>query len=154
MTQSASVHRTLVFDGSPEPVRGLRATLSTFLRDRNIDEQVGRAVVLAFSEALDNAVEHGLGLQNGTVNVRMRYTPRFIAVSLRDSGSDRTPLGQPIIPGPLEERGRGFALMNKLMDYVKVKSYPNGGTRVSMLRRLDLERDLERERDRGREHEP
>jgi anti-sigma regulatory factor (Ser/Thr protein kinase) len=152
MSQSASVHRTLVFDGSPEPVRGLRAMLSTFLRDRNIDEQVGRAVVLAFSEALDNAVEHGLGHQNGTVNVKMRYTPRFILVSLRDSGFDRTPLGQPIIPGPLEERGRGFALMNKLMDYVKVKSYPNGGTRVSMLRRLDL--DPDRELDRGLEQDP
>jgi hypothetical protein len=62
---------------------------------------------------------------------------RAILVSLRDSGSDKTPLGVPVIPGPLEERGRGFALMNKLMDYVKVKSYPNGGTRVSMLRRLD-----------------
>jgi anti-sigma regulatory factor (Ser/Thr protein kinase) len=131
------MHRTLVVDGTPEPVRGLRGMLASFLRDRNIDETVERAVVLAFSEALDNAVEHGLGLQNGTVCVKMRYTPRFILVSLRDSGSDRSPLGLPIIPGPLEERGRGFALMNKLMDYVKVKSYPDGGTKVSMLRRLD-----------------
>jgi anti-sigma regulatory factor (Ser/Thr protein kinase) len=131
------MHRTLVVDGSPEPVRGLRGMLASFLRDRNIDETVERAVVLAFSEALDNAVEHGLGLQNGTVCVKMRYTPRFILVSLRDSGSDRSPLGVPRIPGALEERGRGFALMNKLMDYVKVKSYPDGGTKVSMLRRLD-----------------
>ncbi len=137
MTHGASMHRTIVVDGSPGPVRGLRGMLSSFLRDRNIDEQIERAVVLAFSEALDNAVEHGLGSRNGTVSVRMRFTPRFILVSLRDSGSDRSPLGMPVVPGPLEERGRGFALMNKLMDYVKVKSYPDGGTRVSMMRRLD-----------------
>ena len=137
MSQSASVHRTLMLDGSPEPIRGLRAALSSFLRDRHIDEQVGRAIVLAFSEALDNALEHGLTERTGMVVVKLRYTPRFILVSLRDSGSDRSPLGQPRDPGPLEERGRGFALMNKLMDYVKVKSFPNGGTRVSMLRRLD-----------------
>ena len=137
MNLGASMHRTIVVDGSPGPVRGLRGMLSSFLRDRHIDEQVERAVVLAFSEALDNAVEHGLGSENGTVSVRMRFTPRFILVSLRDSGSDRSPLGLPVVPGHREERGRGFALMNKLMDYVKVKSYPDGGTRVSMLRRLD-----------------
>jgi anti-sigma regulatory factor (Ser/Thr protein kinase) len=137
----SSVHRTLVLDGSPEPVRGLRAMLASFMQDRNIDEQVARAVVLAFSEALDNALEHGLAQQNGAVVVKLRYTPRFIVVSLKDSGSDRTPLGLPRTPGPLEERGRGFALMNNLMDYVKVKSFPDGGTRVSMMRRLD--RDLD-----------
>ena len=27
--------------------------------------------------------------------------------------------------------------MNQVMDYVRVKVYPNGGTRVSMLRRFD-----------------
>lgn len=137
MSRGASMHRTIVLDGAPEPVRGLRLMLASFLRDRHIDETVERAVVLAFSEALDNAMEHGLGQGHGTVNVRVRYTPRFILVSLQDSGSDRAPLGAPVIPGPLEERGRGFALMNKLMHYVKVKSYPHGGTKVSMLRRLD-----------------
>jgi hypothetical protein len=30
--------------------------------------------------------------------------------------------------------------MNKLMDEVRVRSYPTGGTRVSMLRRLDAKR--------------
>ena len=139
MSVCSSMHRTLVVDGSPEPVRGLRGALASFLRDRNIDETVERAVVLAFSEALDNAVEHGLGLQDGTVSVKMRYTPRFILVSLRDSGSDRSPLGTDLIPSQSAERGRGFALMNKLMHYVKVKNYPDGGTRVSMMRRLDMD---------------
>ena len=36
------------------------------------------------------------------------------------------------------EDGRGFQLMNNLMDFVKVRSFPGGGTRVSMLRRLDI----------------
>jgi len=137
MTTGASMHRTVVFDGNPEPIRGLRAMLASFLRDRCIDEQTSRAVVLAFSEALDNAVEHGTLHDKGQVRVRIRYTPRFILVSLRDSGGDRSPLGISTPPGPLAERGRGFALMNKLMDYVKVRSFPDGGTRVSMMRRLD-----------------
>lgn len=133
-----SMHRTIHVDGNPEPIRGLRAALASYLRDRCCcDEQTSRAVVLAFSEALDNAVEHGTLSQNGEVRVRMRLTPRFILLSLRDSGGDRAPLGVPLASEPGAERGRGFALMNKLMDHVKVRSFPDGGTRVSMLRRLD-----------------
>lgn len=133
----ASMHRTLVFDGKPEPIRGLRAMLASFLRDRCIDEQTCRAIVLAFSEALDNAIEHGTLNAHGRVNLRIRYTPRFILVSLQDTGGDRAPLGIARHADPADERGRGFALMNKLMDLVKVRSFPDGGTRVSMLRRLD-----------------
>lgn len=137
MSGSSSLFRQLVLDGDPLPVRGLRTMLTSFLRDRCVDEKVQRAVVLAFSEALENAVEHGLVGSRGLVHVRLRYAPRFICVSLRDSGSDKTPLGVPVTQGDDAERGRGFQLMHTLMDYVKVKSFPDGGTRVSMLRRLD-----------------
>lgn len=140
MTDSSSMHRKLIIDGDPMPVRGLRTMLTSFLRDRCIDEKVQRAVVLAFSEALENAVEHGLVGSRGVVKLRLRYSPRFICVSLRDSGSDKTPLGRPMNQNNDAERGRGFQLMHQLMDYVKVRSFPDGGTRVSMLRRLDRSR--------------
>lgn len=133
----ASVHRKLVLDGDPTPVRGLRTMLTSFLRDRAVDERVQRAVVLAFSEALENAVEHGLMGSRGVVSLRLRYASRFVCVSLRDSGSDRAPIGKPVTQAQDAERGRGFLLMHQLMDRVKVRSYPDGGTRVSMLKRLD-----------------
>ena len=137
MSSSSSMHRMLHLDGDPLPVRGLRTMLTSFLRDRCVDDQVRRAVVLAFSEALENAVEHGLVGSRGSVHLRLRYGPRYICVSLRDSGSDRAPLGVPVIQKDDAERGRGFQLMHKLMDVVKVRGFPDGGTRVSMLRRLD-----------------
>ena len=40
---------------APEPVRALRSLLASFLRDRCVPDDVVRAVVLAFGEALDNA---------------------------------------------------------------------------------------------------
>ena len=135
----ASLHHTLhVGDSntSSTELRALRNTLSSFLTDRCIPDDQVRAIVLAFSEALDNAVEHGLG-GHGELKVRMRFTPRFIMLSLIDAGSDRVPLGLPVDPGDDADRGRGFQLMNKLMDYVRVKAYPAGGTRVTMLRRLE-----------------
>jgi anti-sigma regulatory factor (Ser/Thr protein kinase) len=73
------------------------------------------------------------------VRVSVRYAPRFVMVSLLDPGSDVVPLGRPVQPDVNSERGRGFQLMNKLMDEVRVRSFPTGGTRVSMLKRLDGE---------------
>jgi len=137
MSTFASVHRTIQLDGNPERVRGLRAGLDSFLSDRGVVPTTRRAIVLAFSEALDNAVEHGMLAGEGQINVRLRFTPRFIVLSLRDSGSDRAPLGVPQQADDTDERGRGFQLMNTLMDVVKVRSFPDGGTRVSMMRRLD-----------------
>lgn len=137
MRPGTSVHRTVAIDGNPASVRGLRTMLASFLEDRCIDEQVRRAVVLAFSEALDNAVEHGLTENQGSVTVWLRYSPRYILVALRDTGSDRVPLGHSQAVAHDAERGRGFELMHKLMDAVKVHNFIDGGTRVSMLRRLD-----------------
>ena len=137
MTASASLHRTVPIDGSPAPVRALRAMVASFLRDRAIDEAATRAVVLAFGEALDNAVEHGLLEKRGQVQVKLRYTPRFILVSLQDTGSDKAPLGLAHRASDDAERGRGFELMHKLMHHVKVRTFPAGGTRVTLFRRLD-----------------
>jgi anti-sigma regulatory factor (Ser/Thr protein kinase) len=139
MTDTAGFCRTVVVDGSPGPVRSMRTLLTSFLLDRAVPQEVVRAVVLAFGEALDNAWEHGTS-GSGEVKVRVRYTPRFVVVSLLDPGSDRVPLGRPVTADESSERGRGFQLMNKLMDEVRVRSYPTGGTRVSMLRRLDAKR--------------
>ena len=136
MTQGASLHRRVVIDGDPAPVRGMRSMLTSFLKDRSIDAKASRAIVLAFSEALENAVEHGLLGAKGEVSLRLRYTRTFILVSLRDSGSDRSPIGDPVSQDEDAERGRGFELMHKLMDRVKVRSCSGGGTRVSMLRYL------------------
>jgi len=132
---TASLHRRLLIDGRPEPVRALRSLVASFLRDRGVAEDVVRAVTLAFAEALDNAIEHG-GSAHGELNVWLRYTERFVVVSLLDPGGDRVPLGKPVLPEPSAERGRGFQLMNRMMDAVRVRSYPAGGTRVSMLRYL------------------
>ena len=139
MTTGSSWHRTLRIDGSPEPVRALRTAVRSFLTDRSMPEQEVNGIVLAFSEALDNAVEHGSVGAESRLEVRVRFAPSFVLLSLRDQGSDKIPLGCAIEPDDESERGRGFQLMNQLMDYVRVKVYPSGGTRVSMLRRFQTE---------------
>ena len=133
---TATLHRVVVLNGKPEPVRALRHMVAKYLKDHGAEEEVVRAVTLAFAEALDNAIEHGGAATSGHVDVWLRYTERFIVVSLLDPGSDKVPLGRPVAADPDAERGRGFQLMNRMMDAVRVRSYPRGGTRVSMLRYL------------------
>ncbi len=135
MKSTFRLRRTLHFDGTAAPVRRLRTALGGFLDQHDVPPEVVRAVVLAFGEALDNAVEHG-GAREGEVKVRVRFTPRFVALKIVDPGSDRVPLGVAHEPDPDSERGRGFQLMNKLMDIVHVRCDRAGRTRVSMLRRL------------------
>ena len=127
MNRTSSLRRTIIVDGSPEPVRAMRALLASFLHDRCVPEDVVRAVVLAFGEALDNAWEHGT-TGRGEVRVRLRYAPRFVMVSLLDRGSKVVPLGRPVPVDVNSERGRGFQLMNKLMDEVRVRSFPEKGS--------------------------
>ena len=133
---TATLHRVVVLNGRPEPVRALRSMVAKYLKDHGAADEVVRAVTLAFSEALDNAIEHGGAVSSGRVDVWLRYTDRFIVVSLLDPGSDKVPLGRAVAPDMDAERGRGFQLMNRMMDAVRVRSYPRGGTRVSMLRYL------------------
>lgn len=135
MTRGASVHYRVVLDGTPERVRSLRTLIDSFLADRGVDEEARRAVVLAFGEALDNAWEHGSG-GAGQVDVRLRYTPRFVFISVRDAGGNRSPLDHTIAPEDDSERGRGMLLMKKLMDTVKIRNVATGGTCVSMFRKL------------------
>ncbi len=138
--QGSTLARTLLVDGSPEPVRAMRATIDSFLRDHGLKQEEVRAIVLAFSEGLDNAWEHGTQ-GDGEIDVRLRHTARYVLVSLQDRGTELLPVGR-IHASDEEsenERGRGMLLMNKLMDFVHVRGVPGGGTRVSMLRLLGRE---------------
>ncbi len=136
MTLGASVHYRVMLDGTPVPVRSLRTMVDSFLADRGVSEEARRAVVLAFSEALDNAWEHG-SLEHGAVEVRLRYSPRFVFVSVRDMGGNRSPLGTAVLPKDDSERGRGVLLMRKLMDDVRIRNMASGGTCVSMMRKFE-----------------
>jgi len=136
----STMARTLIVDGSPEPVRSMRAMIDSFLRDHGLAHEEVRAIVLAFSEGLDNAWEHGTE-GHGEIDVRLRHTERYVLVSLEDRGTEQVPVGRihALDEESENERGRGMLLMNKLMDYVHVRGVPEGGTRVSMLRLLGRE---------------
>jgi len=97
------------------------------------------AVQMAIEEALVNAVKHGNGCDpTKVVTFRCRITPALFRVEITDQGSGFVPNE---VPDPRDEGnielpcGRGLMLMRHYMDTVE---YSEGGTQVTMERKLTL----------------
>jgi len=111
----------------------VRADLARWLVERGVDVHVEQDLVLAASEAMANAAEHGNGGRPGTrVTVRARVDVRVdrpdeVVLSVHDVGRWRTPTVS-------AERGRGMQIIAALVDDVVVEA--GNGTTVVLRRRL------------------
>ena len=96
----------------------------------------------AVSEAVTNCIVHGYRRQSGTIYINGKITSENkVIITIRDKGcgiSDIKKAMEPLFTtAPEEERaGLGFAVMQSLMDRVKVTSKEGKGTTVT------LERDI------------
>lgn len=118
--------RTLPADRSR--VSLLRRELGTWLAGQGLDARARAAAVLACSEAVANAIEHGCGDDSsGTVEVQGAVTGGELALRVRDTGHWRT-------PGPPGNRGRGLRMIRELMDDVEITH--SAGTVVTMRRHV------------------
>lgn len=96
------------------------------------------AVELSLSEALENAVIHGNGMDpEKSVQIDCRFERgKGVWFSIKDHGKgfDPTALPNPMAPDQLRaEHGRGIYLMKQMMDDV---SFAQGGTEVRMRKKL------------------
>ncbi len=111
----------------------LRHDLAAWLVDQQVTPAVAEDLVLATSEALANAAEHGSGLQpDERVHLRVRLTDAAhetaeVVVQVADRGRWRTGTSS-------HERGRGLTIIGALVDEVTVDD--RDGTRVVLRRRL------------------
>ncbi|HEX5741460.1 MAG TPA: SpoIIE family protein phosphatase, partial [Pilimelia sp.] len=112
----------------PTALAPLREDLRAWLDAHGVGGEDRDAVVLACSEAVGNAVEHGYrGDGAGLVTVRAVRDDAGLRLGVGDRGSWREPR-----PGGL--RGRGLLLMRRVMDEVRIDR--DGGTQVTMYRRV------------------
>jgi serine/threonine-protein kinase RsbW len=109
----------------------LRADLTHWLQTHGVTGEDHDATVLACSEAVANAIEHGYsGQPDGVVDVLATIGPGQLRIRIRDRGRWR-PANRRL------ERGRGLHLVRALMDHVTVDH--RTGTVVTMRRRLAFE---------------
>lgn len=111
----------------------LRHDLAAWLVQQEVEPGVAEDLVLATSEALANAAEHGSGLHpDEQVHLRVRladgtHETAEVVVQVADRGRWRTGASS-------HERGRGLTIIGALVDDVTVED--RDGTRVVLRRRL------------------
>ena len=116
---------------------------------QHLIEEVGFAsddsywMVTAVREAVTNAVIHGNKERPGTnVDVRFDLGSDSIRITVTDQGEGFDPesLPDPVSKEHLmDSSGRGIFLMNQLMDEVSYAFPRDGGTTISMMRRIRSE---------------
>jgi PAS domain S-box-containing protein len=111
----------------PKTLASVRRTLRRWLKSVNAEEEEAHDIVLACGEACSNAIEHAYGPFEAYIEIETRLVDGEVALTVRDFGTWRPPRD--------EHRGRGFMLMEGLMDRVTVHRLESG-TEVRMRRRL------------------
>jgi serine/threonine-protein kinase RsbW len=110
----------------PMQIALLRKDLRGWLTSHAVDEESAQAVLLACSEAVANAIEHGYRDDPfGQVEVTATVAPDAVEIKVADRGSWRPPLGD-------VARGRGLQLIRQVMNHVTFDR--SGGTTVTMRR--------------------
>ena len=111
-------------------VSSLRADLTHWLQTHGVSGEDHDATLLACSEAVANAIEHGYPDEpDGVVDVLATISPGQLRIRIRDRGRWRP-------PGAPGDRGRGLHLVRAVMDHVTVDH--QAGTMVTMHRGILL----------------
>jgi anti-sigma regulatory factor (Ser/Thr protein kinase) len=102
--------------------RLLRHQFGQWIAGSQLGSTVESDLGLALGEALANVVEHAYALQQpGTIDVHAVITKSNLRIRVRDYGRWQQPQHDPT-------RGRGFALMRRLVDDVTIDTTAHGTT--------------------------
>jgi PAS domain S-box-containing protein len=125
----AAERMELTLPAEPMELSSLRRALQRWLAECKASDSDSFDIVLACNEACANAIEHAYGPGDASVHVDAALSGDKVAITVRDHGQWREPRG--------DNRGRGLALIETLMDSVNIVTDPDTGTAVSMTRRLN-----------------
>lgn len=95
----------------------------------------------AVSEAVTNSIVHGYSDTIGRIYIQGSIVGDKVVLKIRDKGCGIADIGQAMEPlyttcTSGERAGLGFAVMQELMDRVRVSSAPGKGTTVVLQRRI------------------
>ena len=112
----------------PAMLVGMRRRLQAWLTLRGLNEDERADIVLAVSEACNNAVEHAYEQNEGTIELVLEHDGELLEITVQDFGNWRP-------AQPSYERGRGTSIMRSVMDDAEVL-HDHRGTHVTLARRL------------------
>lgn len=118
-----------------------RVAVTSFIAclDPNIEELTD--IKIAVSEAVTNAIVHGYKEKQGKIYITVTlFENNIVRVKIRDKGEGIPDIERAMEPlfttGGEERAGLGFALMESLMDKIKVTSKVGAGTTVILHKRI------------------
>ncbi|WP_329792316.1 SpoIIE family protein phosphatase [Lentzea sp. DG1S-22] len=115
----------VVFPAEAGELHGARNTLRAWLDQCGFSTSLAQRVLLAVGEASTNAIEHAYrDVVRRGVRLRLETAgDHQLLVTVADTGTWKTPSAD-----PAERRGRGTAIMEKMMDEVAILPDPTGTT--------------------------
>ncbi|HIX65998.1 MAG TPA: anti-sigma F factor [Candidatus Anaerotruncus excrementipullorum] len=132
----------LQFEGRSVNEGFSRTAVAAFLAQLDPTVEEVSDVKTAVSEAVTNCIVHAYRDTLGTVYITAGILPdNRVVIQIRDRGCGIPDVKQAMEPlfttAPEEERaGLGFAVMESLMDRVRVTSHPGKGTCVTLTKRI------------------
>jgi anti-sigma regulatory factor (Ser/Thr protein kinase) len=115
----------------PEFAPLLRERVRQWLEEAGATDREVFEVLLATTEAFANAVEHPHEPRSHLVDIEGTITDHAVSISIRDYGKWQGEQSHK------EEGGMGVAMMERLMDAVRVECFVDGTT-VTMQRHLAM----------------
>lgn len=125
-----------------------RAALAAFLVQADPTVPQLADIKTAVSEAVTNCIVHAYPGAIGQITLRAAlYEGGIVRITVSDRGIGIADVARAMEPlyttgNPDERAGLGFAVMQSFMDKVRVTSAPGRGTRVTMVKRLDVQETL------------
>jgi anti-sigma regulatory factor (Ser/Thr protein kinase) len=124
---------------TPENVVTSRRQLAQWLKDIALEPDQALDILLAVSEAVTNAMEHGSRFDTTQlVSLQATLHGESLTVTVNDHGRWLEPPDHP--PTRSQHRGRGLHLINELADNVNIAGSAHG-TQITM--RFDLAEQIE-----------
>ncbi len=111
----------------PAAVPAARAFVDHALRSAGVAPDVADSLVQAAAEACNNAILHAAG---ATFSISVNVAAGVCTLTVSDLGRGFDPPEHARMPSPQAVDHRGLALMEALVDHVKVSSTPAGTTVV------------------------
>lgn len=123
----------------PSCLSDVRARVESYATEAGLDEAAAARVVLAVDEALTNIIRHAYEHRpDRPIRIEISSLPGELKITLEDFGRSADP--DSIQPRDLEDirpGGLGVHIMRECMDTVQYEPRPEGGTVLTMTKKLD-----------------
>jgi len=116
----------------------MRHEARTWLAGLELDQDARERVLIAVSEAVENAIEHAYPSDaEGTVELTLWCEADSVNVRVTDHGT-WSGGSEPVADGSHAARGRGFVLMQRSVDSVAIR-HTRSGTTVALRQHRGVE---------------